>query len=350
MTPKCRIVTALAMANLLLAGTAPFPARAQTEPTVLAIPAVNINMLAEYVAEDSHLWEKQGLEVKALNIAGVGAINAVIANSADFSISSGTSITRAYARGQKLVALATAMNQSGADVVVRKDIAVASHFDPNAPLSTRARILKGRTIAMSGVGATTDTVLRLVAKSAGVAAEQMIITPMQPPEYMAAFARHAIDGFSGMPPYIQQVVLDGTGVIVSDSAKGEPTEYSPVSSMLFLARADFCAAHRPICEKMVRGVIEATRIIRNQPSETFAIMKARFGAYDDKALRAAYDMMKAMTPELARNHGEGAGDRRSDEYRRGLHETRRKARRLRHPHRQRLRQAIGRFGDQEGLP
>ncbi len=297
MTPKCRIATTLAMASLLLAGTAPFPARAQTEHTVLAIPAVSITFLAEYVAEDSHLWEKQGLEVKVVNIAGVGAINAVISNSADFSMSSGPSITRAYARGQKLVALATAIDQSGEDVVVRKDIAEAAHFDPNAPLSTRARILKGRTIAISAVGAIPDVVLRVVAKSAGVAPDQMVITPMQPPEFMAAFARHAIDGFSNTPPFIQQVVLDGTGVIVSDSAKGEPTEYSPVSATLLLTRADFCAAHRSICEKMVRGVVEATRIIRNQPSETLAIMKARFGTYDDKVLRAAYDMVKAMTPD-----------------------------------------------------
>ena len=104
-------------------------------------------------------------------------------------------------------------------------------------------------------------------------------------------------GFSNGPPFIQQVVLAGTGVIVSDSAKGEPTEFSPIAATLLLTRAGFCAAHRPICEKMVRGIVEATRIIRNQPSETLAIMKARFGTYDDKVLRAAYDMVKAMTPD-----------------------------------------------------
>src|ERR1019366_5234242 len=138
-------------------------------------------------------------------IAGVGAINAVISNSADFSMSSGTSITRAYTRGQKLVALANVLDQSGQDVVVRKDIAEAAHFDPKTPLSTRARILKGRTIAIGSVGAIPDVVLRVVAKSAGVAPDQMVLAPMPPPEFMAAFARHAIDGFAYSPPYIQQV-------------------------------------------------------------------------------------------------------------------------------------------------
>ncbi len=287
---------ALAGAALAVPGDA---ARAQTEHAVLAVPVVSINMLAEYVAEDAHLWEKQGLEVKAVNIAGVGAINAVIANSADFSMSSASSITRATARGQKLVALATAVDQTGSNVMLRKDIADAAHFDPNAPLATRAQILKGRTIAINAVGAIPDLVLRAVAKAGGVAPDQLVITPMQPPEYMAAFARHAIDGFTGETPFIEQVVLDGTGVIVSDSAKGEPTEFSPLSSVLFVTRADFCAPHRTICEKMVRGVVEATRIIRTEPSQTIAIMKARFGTYDDKVLRAAYEMMKAMTPDPA---------------------------------------------------
>ena len=70
-----------------------------------------------------------------------------------------------------------------------------------------------------------------------------------------------------------------------------------LSSALLTTRAGFCAAHRLICAKMVRGVVEAVRIMRNQPSETAAIMKAQFGAYDDKALRMAYDMMKAMIPD-----------------------------------------------------
>ncbi len=286
-------IAAMAGAAIAIPGGA---ARAQADHTVLTIPAVSLLFLAEYVAEDSHLWEKQGLQVKVLNINGIGSINAVIANSADFSMSSGPSITRAYARGQKLVALATALNQSGQDVVVRKDLADAAHFDPNAPLATRAQVLKGRTIAISAVGAIPDLVLRVVAKSAGITPDQMTITPMQPPEFLAAFARKAIDGFSNTPPFIQQVVLDGTGVVVSDSAKGEPTEFSPVSAALLLTRAGFCTTQRPVCDKMVHGIVEATNIIRTQPADTLAILKARFGTYDEKVLNAAYEMVKAMTP------------------------------------------------------
>jgi ABC-type nitrate/sulfonate/bicarbonate transport system substrate-binding protein len=120
---------------------------------------------------------------------------------------------------------------------------------------------------------------------------------MQPPEFMAAFQRKAIDGFSNSPPFIQQAVLDGTGVIVSDSTKGEPTEFSPVSSSLLLARADYCPAHGSVCAKMVAGVVEALRLIRTDRATALKVMKAHFGTYGDQVLAAAYDMLKDLTPD-----------------------------------------------------
>ncbi len=273
------------------------PARAADEHAVLAIPGTNVLFLVQYVAADEHLWAQQGLDVTVVYIIGIGSMNAVISGSADFSMSSGPSITRANARGQKLTALATAIKQSGQDVVIRKDIADAERFDPTAPLSVRGRILKGRTFAVGGIAAIPDIVLKVVARDAGIARDDVTVTPMQPPEYLAAFQRKAIDGFSNSPPFIQQVVLDGTGVIVSDSTKGEPTEFSPVSSSLLLARTDYCPAHGSVCAKMVRGVVEALRLIRTDRAIALKAMKAHFGTYNDQVLAAAYDMLKDLTPD-----------------------------------------------------
>jgi NitT/TauT family transport system substrate-binding protein len=272
------------------------PVRA--EPTVLAIPGQNVLFLSRYIAEDLHLWERQGLDVKVLNIIGIGSMNAVISGSADFSMSSGATITRAYARGQKLVALLTAISQSGQSIVLRKEVAEAGHFDASAPITLRGQILKGKTIAIGGVGAIPDVVLKVVAKDAGLAPDQVIATPMQPPEFMAAFASKQIDGFSNSPPFVEQVVIDGTGVMITDSRKGEPTEFAPVSAALLLGRADFCPTHKAVCEKMVHGIFEATQIIRDKPQDALAVMKAHFGTYNDKVLQAAYETVKAMTPEL----------------------------------------------------
>jgi ABC-type nitrate/sulfonate/bicarbonate transport system substrate-binding protein len=287
---KRAVFSLLGLAALLL------PQTALAEHTSLAIPGITLGFITRYVAEDEGLWKKQGLDVDIRDIQGIGSINAVISGSVDFSMSSGPSINRAVARGQKLVALATALNQSDEDIVIRKEIADAAHLDLAAPLKERARILKGRKIAIGGVAAIPDIVLKVIAIQAGLAREDVITTPMQAQETMAAFSTKAIDGFVSGPPFIQQAVLAGTGVVLSDSAKGEPVEYSPVSAALLLARADFCGAHREICAKMVHGIAEAARFVHDHPQETIAVMKKHFGTYDDKVLEASYPMLAAMTP------------------------------------------------------
>ncbi|HEV8015351.1 MAG TPA: ABC transporter substrate-binding protein [Stellaceae bacterium] len=284
-----------AMLGLAVAALAAPVARA--EDTILAMPGQNVLFLARYIADDQHLWSKQGLNVKILDIIGIGSMNAVIAGSADFSMGSGPTITRAWARGQHVSALLTAISQSGQSVVIRKDIADATHFDPNAPLSVRGKILKGQTIAMAGVGAIPDIVLKVIAKDAGLAPTDVVATPMQPPEFMAAFANKQIAGFSNSPPFVEQVLTEGTAVLVSDARKGEPTEFSPVSASLLLARGDFCAAHKSTCEKMVHAIYEGTQIIRTDPQTSIAVMKAHFGTFSDKVLQAAYETVKAMTPD-----------------------------------------------------
>ena len=150
---------------------------------------------------------------------------------------------------------------------------------------------------MGGAAAIPDIVLRVVARDAGVAASDLIVTPMQPPEFMAAFARKAIDGFSNSPPFIQQVVQDGTGIMVTDTTKGEPSEFAPVSAALLLAKTDFCPAHVSVCTKMVHGVAAAIKLIRTNREIALKVMKAHFGTYNDQVLAAAYDMLKEITPD-----------------------------------------------------
>jgi sulfonate transport system substrate-binding protein len=281
---------------VFVAGTLAARAHAAEEHATLALPTITLGLLSANIAEDAHLWEKQGLAVKIVQIQGIGSMNAVISGSVDFSMSSGPSITRATARGRHLVALATAINQSDEDIVLRKDVAEARHFDPKAPLAERAKALKGLTIAVGGIGAIPDIVLKAVAAEAGITRDQVTTTPMHPTAMMAAFQTKSIDGFVAGAPYIQQAVLSGSGVILSDTTKGEPTQFSPVSSALLLTRADYCKDHRSICAKMVHGIAEAIKFIHDRPKETLAIMKKHFGVAGEKALEAAYPMLAALSP------------------------------------------------------
>ncbi|HEX3970945.1 MAG TPA: ABC transporter substrate-binding protein [Stellaceae bacterium] len=287
----------MAVAVLALsAGTAQAAEKTVMEHATLSLPAINLGFLSRFVADDEGFWKKEGIDVTVQVIQGVGSTNAVIAGSIDFAFASAATITRAKARGQNLVALATQSRESGETIVIRKSIADAAHFDPKAPLKERGKILQGHSFAVGGAGAIPDVVLKVVAQEAGVPANSVTVAPMSPDAQVAAFDRGAVDGFVSGPPFTQIATVAGTAVIVSDATKGEPTDYSPVSSGLILARADFCPAHKSICTKFMRGVVDALTFIKAHKTETLAIMKKHFSAFDDKVLAAAYDDEVAIQP------------------------------------------------------
>jgi ABC-type nitrate/sulfonate/bicarbonate transport system substrate-binding protein len=161
----------------------------------------------------------------------------------------------------------------------------------------RGKILKGKRIGGAYVGTLPDIILKVVAKDAGLAPNEFVGSPMAPTEMLAAFANGSVDGFVSNPPYVDQVLIDGTGALVSDTRKHEPEEFSPSSGSLLLARADFCAKSRSVCEKMVHGLYEAVRTIRNDSNTSLAVMKTGFGTYTEKVRESAYETLKSITPD-----------------------------------------------------
>jgi len=279
----------LALAGASLAATA---VRADGAQVILALPSVNVSFTALYLAEDLHLWANQGLEVKTLVIPGVGTNNAVINGSVQFAIGSSDALTRAWTHGQHLQAIGAGVKKTMEWVMIRKEIADAAHYDPNAPLAERAKILKGRTIAITGVGSLPDAVLKAVAAEAGIAPGDIVTPTMLPPEIMAAWKTKRIEGFSNAMPYAQQVIADGSGVMVSDPTKGEPTKFFPIAASIVTVRADYCPAHAELCTKFMTGMIAAMKIVVTDREQTMAEMKKRFPAYDEAVLGMAYDALK----------------------------------------------------------
>ena len=158
---------ALSAAALL---TAAAPARAQpAEDAVLAVPNVALTFAPGYLAEDLGLFAKHGLNLKSVVIAGIGSANAVISGSADFAQISGATLTRAAARGQRMLAIASTLNRPTIQIVMRKEMAAAAGFDPKAALDKRMQVLRGRTIAVDSINSVIHAYVLLLARRAGYA-------------------------------------------------------------------------------------------------------------------------------------------------------------------------------------
>ena len=96
----------VAVAGAALAAALPAHAQGTLEDVVVAVPNFTFTLTPTLVADDLKLWEKHGLRFRMIQVAGVGATNAVIAGSAEFAQAGGSTLTRANARGQHLIAIA----------------------------------------------------------------------------------------------------------------------------------------------------------------------------------------------------------------------------------------------------
>jgi len=297
MTP---LRTLLAASLVALIGLATPARAADVEQTTIAMPAIALIFSSVYIAQDAGIFKKEGLEVKEQVITGIAAANAVIAGSMDFSSSSGVTITRAAARHQSLIAIADTFDRSGFWVVISKKIADERHFDAKAPLAERAKLMKGLRFAVGAINAIPHAYLKLIAKIGGLDGERDItVAGMSPPDQVGALERGAIDGFSGGPPVMDEVLLKNEAVILANGTDSNPIDppwLTHVAANVILTRPQFCTDHKSICMKMGHAMVEASKFMHEHPDEAMKLLAKRVNVTDPKILKAAYDETVGATP------------------------------------------------------
>lgn len=306
----CASRLVLALLGLLVLA---LPARAEMEKTSLALPAVAFIFSTAYIAEDAGIYKAEGLEVKSQVITGIGSANAVISGSVDFSFSSGVTLTRAAARNQPVIAIANTFDRTGFWVLVSKKIADERHFDPNAPLAERAKIMKGLRFGVGAIQAIPHAYLKLIAKLGGLDGEKdIVVAGVSPPEQVGAMQRGAIDGVSSGPPVIEQLVHDGTAVIIANGTTGnvDPPSLKHVAANVLMTRQNFCGEHRSICVKMGHAMAKANAFMHEHPKEAMALLGKRLNVKDPAVLAEAYQntLVSSPSPPLLDAQGLEAAD------------------------------------------
>jgi ABC-type nitrate/sulfonate/bicarbonate transport system substrate-binding protein len=205
-------------------------ARAQLQDVTMALPSEGLAYSMDYIADGQGLWEKHGLRMKTVVIAGIGSTNAVISGSVDVAHASGATLIRAAARGQRLLAIVGVLNRASVEVVLRKSLADAAGFEPAAPLEKRALALRGRTISIDAVNSVDQAYLHLVAKRGGYDPDAISLAVMKADNALAAFATNQIDGMAMSPPWPQSLSLDGRAVVVASGLDGDPPDLVPLTT------------------------------------------------------------------------------------------------------------------------
>jgi NitT/TauT family transport system substrate-binding protein len=287
---------ALSIAPLVLAALSPACAQQTLTPTTMAIPVTSLGFMVEFVAEDMKFYEKHGLAMTTTQINGLGTINALIAGSIDFGQPSGVSLTRAAARGQRLLAIVQIANGVTVQAVLRKDVADAAGFDAKAPLATRAALLKGRTIAVDTVNGIIDAYLGLLAKQAGFTHDDVHVALMGPPEMIAAMKSKQIEGFVMSPPWTMMPVVEGSAVMLASGPDGDSIGLEPFANTVVAAKPETCQKKPELCRAVGQALVETTAWMHAHPGEAEALLQKRFQTLDPKVLHASFETELKITP------------------------------------------------------
>jgi NitT/TauT family transport system substrate-binding protein len=267
------------------------------EKTIVSLPAENFGFLPFYVAQDQHIFERQGLAVQKVVLAGVGTTNGVISGAADFGFSNGASLTRAAARGQKLLGIAVMSDKPIWAIIMSKKVADAAHFDAGAPLAERAKVFSAvHNFAIDSVNSVGHALTRVIEKIGGVDPEALPVTPLGGPEAIAAFSRGAIDGYVSNPPWSEQLLATGNAVIIANSLTGDPAWMTPFGSGLVITRPQFCVDHRPVCVKMGHSLVEAVAFVHEHRQDALAVLRAHFPQIDPGVIERSFATIEKSMP------------------------------------------------------
>jgi ABC-type nitrate/sulfonate/bicarbonate transport system substrate-binding protein len=270
-------------------GLTPAGAGAQEIEMIFAIPAQTLTFSAHYVAHDGGFFKKEGLKVTDRNLVGVASPNAVLAGSADFTVGTGPVFLRAASKGQKFKAIVNLVDKPLVELVLRKDVAEAAGITDKTPAAERAKALKGKTIAIQGVGSIVHAWQRYVTNRAGLDVEKDVrIQPMDPPAMFPALETKAVDGYTTSMPFTTQAIVKGAAVMVASSTFDAP-ELLPFAYAMVYTRPDFCTQKRDVCARVARAYLGAAKMIQEKPDEVFEkILKPRFAKLDPALLAAAW--------------------------------------------------------------
>ena len=139
-----RILTLLCF----LTATLTSPASAQFKKVRLAIPTVDIVTLPLKMAQTKGFYQKEGLEVEIILIAGALGVRAVLGNSVEFSTASG-SILAAAARGVPVKLVSVITSKPTFDLI-------------SEPKIQNFQQLKGKLVGISTRGGTFEHITRLI--------------------------------------------------------------------------------------------------------------------------------------------------------------------------------------------
>ncbi len=272
-----RLVCALSWFALLLGGCMPArpvsPAAPVTMPLHVCYSSVSAPQLALIYAQEKGLFARHDLEVDIMYVdGGTEAVTTLISGEMDLCQVGGAPVANAVVAGEDLVLIAGLFNRYAYALMVTPDIASAED-------------LKGKALAVSSPGSSSDSALRTLLPTLGLEPDRDVTIV-------------SIGNQSSRLAAMESGAIAGTLISVPESAKARDAGYRELANMQQLeipyphnaiaTRQSFLNEHRDAALRYLRAIIEAIVLMKADKEGTIAVLAA-FLQLDSEADRSSLE-------------------------------------------------------------
>lgn len=255
----------------------------QAQSVVLGYSGSGISTDLRQVIEKERIWAKHGLSVKSVYFTSGGTLAMAMA-AGDISVSDSdvpAMINLAVSGILDLKVIAVTINRLEHYFVVQKAIA-------------RAEDLKGKRVAVSGIGSASDITTRMVLRfwKLNPEKELTILASGNTPTRIAALTVGHVDAGLVSPDHIARVLATGCCRILADLAE-LPLDYARFG---ILIPTSMLRERRETVRNLLRAYIEGTQIFKTRPEVALSVLKDE-GIKDPKVAKEVYDRLSKSLRE-----------------------------------------------------
>ncbi|MGN6734432.1 MAG: ABC transporter substrate-binding protein [Candidatus Binatia bacterium] len=249
-----------------------------------------INLVYAYLAQETGLWKKHGVDIKLLTFES-GSTLAQVARSGEIkiAINSGPTTIASRAQGADAIIIASAVNTLPYSLVTAKGI---SNWDQ----------LRGKKVGVSRFGSGTDTAIRLVCKKFGLdpAKDLIILQGGTQPTRLQALTAGALDATLLSPPLDFIAKKQGWFILVNIAQLGIPYP------QLVIETTDRLNRENPkLVKGFLKGFVEAIYYGARYKDETKKVIAKHLKISDPEILDATYESFIKVTDYRAGPNLEG---------------------------------------------
>lgn len=220
-----------------------------------------------FIALENRYFEEEGLEVVITDIfsSGIESFEAMLAGKADISTPATTPVVfSSFSRNDYEIFVTYTTTYEGIKIIARQDVLIKNASD-----------LKNRKIGIVS-GTISQLLMDIFLTYNKIAHNEVSYVQYKGKELPHALTKGEVDAISVWEPYANRALslLGNNGIKIPSSRV-----YRIAINLAVMK--DFAQLNQPILEKLIRGLIKATRFIESEKEEAIKILSKQFEMTED---------------------------------------------------------------------